>query len=99
MPLLLYLSISGWCLNIFCIVFVVRNAIFICVSRKSLVVFLTSFPLYVNVAHFVFCCCVSLCVVLFLGSLLLHSLMLYRLLSSMFLMVFNSIYFPSFVIG
>jgi hypothetical protein len=34
MLLLLYLSISGWCLNIFCIVFVVRNAIFIRVAEK-----------------------------------------------------------------
>jgi hypothetical protein len=48
MPLLLYLSICGCGLNIFCIVFRVRNATFIFISRKRFATFLTSLPLYVN---------------------------------------------------
>jgi hypothetical protein len=37
-----------------CIVFCVRNYIFICVSRISFVIFHASFALHVNVAHCVF---------------------------------------------
>jgi hypothetical protein len=38
-------------------VFLVRNAIFNFVSRNSLVIFLVSLPMYVNVANFVFRFC------------------------------------------
>jgi hypothetical protein len=43
----------------FCIVFRVRTAAFICVSVKSFVIFPVSLPLYVKVAHSVFRCCGS----------------------------------------
>jgi hypothetical protein len=49
----------------FSIVFRVRYAIFICVPLNSFVILLVSFPLYVNVDHFVFCClvlCLGVCV-------------------------------------
>jgi hypothetical protein len=55
MPLLSYLSVLVWCLNMFSIVFCVRKAISSCVSLKILVTCLTSLPQYVKVAHFVFC--------------------------------------------
>jgi hypothetical protein len=58
-PLSLYLSVRGCCFSMFCIVICVMNAIFIRVSLHNFVIFLVSFPLYVNVAHFVFWCCGS----------------------------------------
>lgn len=68
MQRLLYLSVYEWNFNMFCIVFYVRNTIFICVSRKSFVVFLTSFPLHIYVAHFGVCCCQSMCACCFCGQ-------------------------------
>jgi hypothetical protein len=45
MPLLLYLSVHGWCFTMFCIVSSVLNAIFICVSFNSFMI-VVSFLLY-----------------------------------------------------
>jgi hypothetical protein len=68
MPLLLYLSVCAWGFNIFCIVFCVRKAIFIRVSWKSLVILLTSLPLYVKVTHFIFWWWEPVICVLFCGE-------------------------------
>jgi hypothetical protein len=54
MPLLSYLSVLVWCLNIFWIVFCVRKAILSCETSKILLTSLTSLPQYVKVAHFFF---------------------------------------------
>jgi hypothetical protein len=102
MQLLLHLSICGRGLNISCIVFRVQNATFIFVSRKRFVSILTSLPLYVNVAHFVLWFCELSCVFCFSffrrGNLLI-AFMSYSLFRNMFLMVFISVSFASFVIG
>jgi hypothetical protein len=54
-----YSSFCGCFFTMFCIVFCILNVIFIWVSLNNFVIFLVSFPLYVNVAHFGFCCCGS----------------------------------------
>jgi hypothetical protein len=55
-PLLLYLSVCVvLCFNMSLIVFFVWNTTLIYVFLKSLVICLTSFPQYVNVAHFFLC--------------------------------------------
>jgi hypothetical protein len=68
-----------------------------CVFFNSLVICLVSFPLYVNVAHFVFLCCGSLFVLCFFrfGCVLLLFLS-YLLFSSVFLMVLSSFLFYFF---
>jgi hypothetical protein len=43
-PFLSYLSLCVYGFNMFCMVFFVLNAIFICVSLKSFVSFLVCFP-------------------------------------------------------
>jgi hypothetical protein len=65
MPLLLYLYIPRCCFSMFCIVFRVLNAIFICVSLNNFVSLLVTLPLNVKVAHFVFRCCGSMSVFCF----------------------------------
>jgi hypothetical protein len=68
-------------------VFRVRNATFIFVSRKRFATFLTSLPLYVNVAHFVLWFCELTCVFCFFrGVNILITFMLYSLFRNMFLM-------------
>jgi hypothetical protein len=52
----------------FCIVFRVLNAVLICESLNSFVIFLVSFPLYVKLSHFVFRCCGSMSVFCFCGA-------------------------------
>jgi hypothetical protein len=101
MPLLLCLSICERGLNISCIVFRVRNVTFIFVSRKRVVTFLTSLPLSVNVSHFVLLFCESTSVFCFSGGggNLLITFMSYSLFLNMFLIVFISVSFASFVIG
>jgi hypothetical protein len=49
-----YLSVFGWGFTMFCSVFHVLNATFICVSLKSSVIFFVSLPPYLTVAHLVF---------------------------------------------
>lgn len=56
------LSACEWNFNMFCIVTGLRNDIFICASRKGFVIFLTYFPLYVNIARFYFFVVVNQCV-------------------------------------
>jgi hypothetical protein len=68
MPFLLHLSVRGCCFSMFCFVFLDLNAIFICVSLKSFIIFLVSFPLCVTVSNFVFLCCGSIYVFLFCGA-------------------------------
>jgi hypothetical protein len=77
----------------FCIVFLVWNAILIFVSLNSFVIFLVSFPLYVKMAHFPFCCVsvFSLCFVL--------SFLSYLLFSSILFIVAISFLLASFVTG
>jgi hypothetical protein len=80
----------------FCIVFRVLQAILMCVSLNSLVICLVSFPLYVNVARFIFSCCGSLFVLCFIGFGCVLLLFLSHLLfSSVFLMVLSSFLFTS----
>jgi hypothetical protein len=47
-PLFSYPCICGCGFTMFCTVFLVRNAIFICASLKSFVIFYVYFPLYVK---------------------------------------------------
>jgi hypothetical protein len=84
MPLFPYLFVCVGSFTMFCIVFRVLNAIFIPVSLKSFVTFLVSFPLYVQVAHFVFWCCGSLFLILCFLCFV-SRFMLYLLLCSAFL--------------
>jgi hypothetical protein len=86
--------------NIFCTVFRVRKATFTLMFQKSFVIPLTSFPPYVKVTHFSWCCnsaCVF-CFCLFCGGFLTKPLS-YTLFCSMFLMVFSSMSFTFSVIG
>jgi hypothetical protein len=84
----IYLFAYGAC-NIFCILFCIQTATFIRVLLKSLVVFLTSWPQYVKVAHFVSWCWGSVYMFCFCGgggfSIMF---VLYSLLRSMLLTVF-----------
>jgi hypothetical protein len=66
MPLLLYLSVCVWCFNNFCTALCAKVYFY---SRvlKSLVIPFTSFPQYVEVAHFVLCCWGSVCMFCFCG--------------------------------
>jgi hypothetical protein len=50
-----YLSVCNFGFNTFCKLFFVLNATFKFVFRKIFVIFLVSFPIYVKVAHFIFC--------------------------------------------
>jgi hypothetical protein len=50
------------------VLYCVLNAIFICVSLNNFVISLVSFPLYVQVTHFVFWCCGSVSVFRFHGA-------------------------------
>jgi hypothetical protein len=99
--LLLYLYICGLSFNIFCIVLLVRKGIFTLVFRKSFVIPLTSFLLYVKATHFVFWCCKSVCVfcfcLFFFGGGGLIKFLSYFLLYSMFFMVFFSISYLYFI--
>jgi hypothetical protein len=93
MPLLLYLSVCAWDISIFCIVLCVLKATLICVSLKSLVIFLTPLPLYVKVTHFVSWCWGLLCAFCLCGERSFQLNLLYSLLCNMFLMAFISVSF------
>jgi hypothetical protein len=70
------------------------------VSLNSLVICLVSFPLYVNVAHFIFLCWGSLFVSCFFGfGCVLLLFLSYLLFSSVFLMVLSSFLCASSDIG
>jgi hypothetical protein len=95
MRLLFYLSICGEGFNIFWIVFHMRKATFIRVSRKSFVIILTSLPLYVKVTHFLGVMRQHVYFVFVFSGEVLIKFMSYSL-CSMFLMVFFSKSFFSF---
>jgi hypothetical protein len=101
MPLVLYLSVCAWCFNTLLIVFCVWKATLSCVFLKSLVICLTSFPQYVNVAHFVLWCFGSSCMFCFCGcdSGFSSRFVLYSFFCSMFSHSVFSICFYFFVIG
>jgi hypothetical protein len=71
---------------------------FVCVSLKSVVIFLVSSLLYVKVANFVSRCCEFTFSSCELGCFVTWFIM-YLLCCSIFLMMFNSFFFASFVIG
>jgi hypothetical protein len=64
-PLLLYLSVRGLCFTMFYILFCVLGAAYVYISLNS---FLFIFPLYVEVAHFVFWCWESMSLFCFCGE-------------------------------
>jgi hypothetical protein len=78
-------------------VFLIRNAIFNCVSLKGFVIPFVSLPLYVKVDHFLFWCCEFAFYSCGLGCFV-TSFILYLLFFTVFVMVFNSFFFADFVI-
>lgn len=77
--------------------FRVRNTIFVCVSLKNFVIFLLFSPIYVKVAHFVSECCAfefRLCGL----ECFVTWFMLHPLFCSVYFMIFNFLFFATFVI-
>jgi hypothetical protein len=98
MPLFSYLSVCEWGFMLFCIVFCVRNAIFICFSLKSFVILLVSLPVYVKVVQFVFRCCESVFSCCSCGIGCFVAWFILYLLCSVLCMTFNSFSFASFLL-
>jgi hypothetical protein len=100
-PFFPYLSVCVYGFNMFCMVFFVLNAIFICVSLNSCVSFLVCFPWYVKVAHFSFNCCISVFSFCFCGvwRALFSVLLSYLLFLNMLCVMDISFFFACFVIG